>query len=921
MNAGEPESASLIAQRILRELRLGDDDRRREAARRIESDPTLREQVERLMAATVDSLPSTVVGADRARPRRVGAYCLLEELGSGGMGAVFLAERDVDGTLQRVALKLLHGIPTQELRRRFSRERALLAGLNHPQIAALLDGGETEDGQPYLVMEYVEGEPITEWVRRTGPDLSTRLRTLVRVCRAVEHAHQRLVLHRDIKPGNVLVRADGDPVLLDFGIGRELGGVHGLTETATLAFTPAYAAPEQFTGRGLTTATDVFGLGALLYEVLSGASLADLRRDGTALPLPSVAAPDPQLRDRLRGDLDRIVAKAMQAEPERRYAGAAGLGDDLERFLDGRPVHATPDSLGYRVAKFVGRHRAAVVVAGLALTLGAGFVWRLDIERTRARAAEVIAQRESVSARLARDFLVSVFQSASPRETLGQPVSPRDLLDRARARVQSELGSDRAAAVSTWMALSDTYNALGEPGAAAQAAEQALGYTAGDDAAQRLQRADVIEALGAAYNQLGRYPEAVPLYEELLRLREELSADDPVALANTYGELGYAAQQYGEHERSAQWLSRALVLLDSQRSRNRGDAEDRCYVLAGLAVAAASGGDEAGARHWLGVAQAAREAIDPSHPSGLFVLRASARLAELQGRFDESVSELQAASELARRVIGADASTVAGIENDLGVALNGLGRYREALEHLERARSMYLRRTTGADANVAHLDANIGAIHESLGDYVQAIEYARRALAVFASEGMTQVDMRRQSRVNLARGLSFAGQHAQALDEIRRALEEGIASEGRESLTHQLDRFRYAGILRRAGELDAASQELDSCSPAILGVVGAEHPLKLHLLRLRALITRDRGDLKAARLQFEHALSFADLTADADPIATAEARVELAALLAVSEQSRARDLLDQALPILREALLPIAPARIEAERLQAALQP
>ncbi|HWS25343.1 MAG TPA: serine/threonine-protein kinase, partial [Xanthomonadales bacterium] len=711
MNPDERESPALTAQRILRELRLGDEAGRRAAVRRIESDPTLRQQVERLMAATVDSQPSTNTRTEPAHLPRIGVYTLIAELGSGGMGAVFLAEREVDGARQRVALKLLHGIPTEDGRRRFARERALLAGLNHPHIAALLDGGQTADGQPFLVMEYIEGEPIDEWVRRTRPDLPTRLRTLVRVCRAVEHAHQRLVLHRDIKPGNVLVRADGDPVLLDFGIGRELSDGHALAETATLAFTPAYAAPEQFSGRGLTTATDVFGLGALLYEVASGASLTELRRGAEMLPLPSVAASDTHLRAQLSGDLDRIAGKAMHAEPERRYASAAALADDLERFLQGRPVLATPDSLGYRVAKFVGRHRSAVVVAGLALLLSAGFVWRLDIERTRALEAEASARRESASARLARDFLVSVFQSASPRETLGRPVSPRDLLDRARKRVESELGADPAAAVSTWMALSDTYNALGEPGAAAHAAEQALRYTGGNDVAQRLQRANVIEALGAAYNQLGRYPEAVPLYEELLRLREELSADDPVALANTYGELGYAAQQYGEHERSAQWLQRALELLDSQRQRNLGDAEDRCYVLSGLAVAAAAGGDEAGARRWLEAAQTARAAIDPSHPAGLFVLRASARVAELQGRFDDSVSELQAASELARRVIGADASVVAGIENDLGVALNGLGRYREALQHLERARSMYLRRANGADANVAHLDANISAIY------------------------------------------------------------------------------------------------------------------------------------------------------------------------------------------------------------------
>lgn len=901
------------AQQLLRDIRSGDERQRREAARRIESDPTLREKVERLMAATVDSQPGSTHPPDLARPRRVGAYTLIDELGSGGMGAVFLAERDVDGTRQQVALKLLHGIPTREGRRRFARERALLAGLNHPHIAALLDGGETDQGQPFLVMEFIEGVTITDWVRDARPSLQNRLQTLVRVCRAVDHAHQRLVLHRDIKPGNVLVRADGDPVLLDFGIGRELGDGQS-AETATLAFTPAYAAPEQLTGRGLTTATDVFGIGALLYEVLSGASLTELRLDGAPLPPPSAVVREPALLGALRGDLDRITAKAMHIDPERRYATVAALADDIERFLEGRPVLATPDSLVYRVRKFVGRHRAAVLVAVLTMLLTAGFVWRLDIERDRALGAEADALRESRSARLARDFLVSVFASASPRETLGKPVSPRELLDSARQRVELELGSDPAAATATWMALSDTYNALGDPEAAAQAAEQALRYTGVADATQRLVRADVIEALGAAYNQLGRYPEAAPLYDELLRIREELSADDPVALANTYGELGYAAQNYGEFERSQQWLRRALELLDSQRQRNAGDAEDRCYVLSGLAVAATALGDERAAGQWLAAAEAARATIDPDHPAGLYVIRARSRLAELQGRFEASVAALEQASELAGRVIGADASVVAAIENDLGVALNGLGRYREALVHLQKARAAYLRQATGGAVNVAHLDANIGAIFESMGDYAQAIDFARRALAVFAADGMVETDMRRQSRVNLARALSFAGQHDEALVQMGRALEEGIASEGRESLTHQLDRFRHAGILRRAGRLDEAATELESSAAAILAVVGAEHPLKLHVLRLRALIERDRGNAIDAIAEYESALQFAEGTAGADPVASAEIKAELAALWRATDPTRARKLIDQALPVLREALVPTAPALVEAER-------
>lgn len=906
---------AMAPEALLRVLRGADEQARLEAARRIDSDPTLRAQVERLLAATVDSLPA----GERASHyplRQIGPYRMLRELGSGGMGAVFLAERDVDGTLQRVALKLLHGIPTLDGRRRFARERALLAGLNHPNIAALLDGGETEQGQPYLVMEYVDGVPISDWVRQRRPTLAERLRVLQRVCGAVQHAHQRLVLHRDIKPGNILVDAEGEPVLLDFGIAKVLDQTDARSDTATLAFTPAYAAPEQQVGRGLTTATDVYGLGAVLYELLSECSLAELRLQPGALPAPSTQVGDPQRARLLRGDLDRMVAKAMHLEPERRYPSPAALAEDIERFLSGRPVQATPDSLAYRVRKFLSRHRAASVITAVALLLIGAAVWRLDVERTRALAAEARAQSEAASARRARDFLVSVFASAAPAETLGEPVTPRALLDKARAKVEQELGGDPASAVATWMALADTYAALGAPDAAAQAAEQALRYTPVDAADGGRQRAIVLEALAAAYNNLGRHDEAAPLQAELLRWRERASADDPAALMNTYAELAYGAQARGEFEQSEQLFGQALQQMQTLQASRPISAADQAYVQAGLAVSAGARGDLARAERALQQAEQQASQMDPRDPARLYVLRARSRIEEYAGRFEQSLAILQDASALATRVVGADASVVAGIENDLGVALNGLGRFREALQHLQQARASYERLEQVGPANLAFIDANISALYESLGDYEQAIRYGRRALAVYESLGVGNADMLRQSRVNLARALSFAGQHAEALTQMRTALAQGQQQEGEASLVVQLDRFRYAGILRRAGELDEAAGVLKTSGAALSETLGAEHPVQLHLLRLQALIARDRGQRAAAIRAYEQTLAFAERTPESDRVAAAEARVELAELLADSEGERARQLLAAALPVLREALLPIAPALQRAEQLQ-----
>ncbi|MET0231378.1 MAG: serine/threonine-protein kinase, partial [Rhodanobacteraceae bacterium] len=335
-----------------------------------EDDATIRAQVARLLAHHAeddtllrDALDAALAATVPAPRERIGAYRVLRELGAGGMGTVFLAERHIGEARQRVALKLIRGFPTADARARLARERTLLAELNHPNIARLLDGGDTDDGQPYLVMEYIEGRALGEHAATLPVD--AKLRLVARLCRAVQHAHQRLVVHRDIKPGNVIVRDDGEPVLLDFGIGKWLADDAG--HTATRVFTPAYAAPEQRRGAPATTASDVYGLGCLLCELVADARLAD-RDPETPVPRPSRLATNAAIARRLAGDIDQIVQKAAHADPDRRYASADALAADIERHLAGRPIAAAPDRFAYRARKYFVRHRAAVI-AGVAAFL------------------------------------------------------------------------------------------------------------------------------------------------------------------------------------------------------------------------------------------------------------------------------------------------------------------------------------------------------------------------------------------------------------------------------------------------------------------------------------------------------------------------------------------------------------------------
>ena len=315
--------------------------------------------------------------------KTIGNYRVLESLGSGGMGVVFLAERADDSFDQKVALKLIkRGMDSDAVLRRFLNERRILASLKHRNIARLLDGGTTEDGLPYFVMEYIEGRPIVEYSQGSNLTIDEKLDLFLNVCSAVSVAHQNLVIHRDLKPSNILVTMEGSPKLLDFGIAKVLsGGERLVTATQQFVFTPDYASPEQVRGEQLTTASDIYSLGVILYEVMTGtrpyniagASFGEIHRIvGETNPAKPSAVGSTHAKS-LRGDLDNIILKSLRKEPERRYSSVEQLSSDIHNYLDGRPVSASRDSWGYRSGKFIRRHvYAASAAALIALSLIGG---------------------------------------------------------------------------------------------------------------------------------------------------------------------------------------------------------------------------------------------------------------------------------------------------------------------------------------------------------------------------------------------------------------------------------------------------------------------------------------------------------------------------------------------------------------------
>lgn len=420
-----------------------------------------------------DSTPALQAG------QRIGPYALLRELGRGGMGVVWLAER-ADGAFQRqVALKLPHrhlleNLNAAAVRERFARERDILAGLAHPHIAAFFDAGVTPEGQPWLALEAVPGEPITDWCRRHALPLAQRLALFSQVLDAVDHAHTRFVAHRDIKPANVLVTPDGQVKLLDFGIARLLhaddpagADSTALTREGSVLATPRYAAPEQLAGGPVTAATDVHALGLMLFELLTdtpafdGAALAPARPQDREPPLPSRRAATPALRRALAGDLDAITVRALQPDPAARYASVAALADDLRRQREHRPIRARRITVWAQAWRYARRHRLPVALAsalGLALLAGsAGVAWQAHEARTQARRAEAV-----------KDFLLGVFSAADPRLAGGKPdgaTTAKTLLDRSAARIDERFAADPELRIELLRTAADIYRELGEQGA------------------------------------------------------------------------------------------------------------------------------------------------------------------------------------------------------------------------------------------------------------------------------------------------------------------------------------------------------------------------------------------------------------------------------------------------------------------------
>jgi eukaryotic-like serine/threonine-protein kinase len=890
------ERRERIALLVDEALELPPDRREAFVAARCADDEAMRREVQELLAADDDmdsnflerpaalGLDAHDAGAEeRSGPdpmvgRLIGAYRLEALLGRGGMGAVYLARRADDEYERQVAVKLLHpGFASAGLLRRFRSERQILARLDHPNIAKLLDGGTAEDGQPYLVMELITGVRIDAYCDEHGLGVRERLLLFREVCEAVQFAHQNLVVHRDLKPSNILITAQGTPKLLDFGIAKLVEAPHGpqsaeVTKSLLHAMTPSYASPEQLAGRNVTTVSDVYSLGVILYKLLTGrlprridlrspqALEAELAREPER---PSTAASreddevsgstvsrphlDPrQLRRQLSGDLDTIVLMALRTEPERRYGSVEQLADDVRRHLEGLPVRARRGTFTYRAGKFLRRNRlgvsAAAAIFALALGLAATATLqaqRIAREREAAEQQRARAERERDKAQRVADFMAELFEKAGNT----QDTTARELLDRGAAGLHGELQ--------------------------------------GDDPEVR---ATLLFAVGKVYAQMGLSIEAKRHLGEALRSREKLFGPDHLDVAEVVTRLAEAEQYEGELDEAEKHVRRALGI----RERKLGQSDP--LVAESLVMLGSIYGDM----------QRLQEAEELT-ARGLRILES--RLGPTASDVAKTLDNLgliyrqqrkQAQAEAAfRRALaieenryGPDHPALATILNNLALALHDDGRLEEAARLYRRSIALK-ERSDGQTPRLAASLFNLALLEASLGEY----ELAERRLV--------------------------------------RAQEICEATIGPENLHVGNILAQRAMIHRNRGEVELAEPLLQRGMRMVEASVGPEHrQFATTLIQMASLDVR-RGRLRAAVAADERALRI--VRAQLGPAHRAVSLVSLQLAEALAQQGdtrRAASLLAEVVaateerlkkrPEDREELLLLSSAWLESGRLAAA---
>lgn len=727
---------------------------------------------------------------------------VLRELARGGMGVVYLAERADGAYQQQVALKLLRpdAWVTPESLLRLKLERQILARLQHPNIARLLDGGTTESGAPYLVIEYIEGERIDDWCEQHSASLQQRLGLMVKVCSAVAHAHRNLVVHRDLKPANILVDAAAEPKLLDFGIAREVAVDSSLTRAGERLLTPRYASPEQMRDQPATTLSDVYSLGVVLYELLTGESPYAVAADAPmqlmdavcrsdpwppsvrARQLERSATPSPVPASQLRGDLDAILLRCLAKDPAARYASVEALSADLQAVLDGSFVAARRGHRFYALRCVVRRHWIAIATTAAVLAMAAMFVVRLD---------QQLRETELARAQQARtlDFITELFRIADPGEARGSQVTVREVLDRGSEVLQAD-------------------NAL-EPAA----------------------RDDLLATLGLVYRQLGMLEASVGVLQRALQTPGSFN---PAARARLHLELAATAIDQARFDEAASSLESAAGEL--------GDAaagHARLLFLRGYL--ALRQGRVADAEAPLDAALASLRAQQPLPARPIAeALSALGNIARERADYALAGERTHEALRLLESV-NADPWSRARLHNNLAVLASDQGEFGAAERNFALALQLIESALGPEHPATAAAVQNLASVKSRRGEHVEAARLFQRALEIRSAKLGERHPQTLSTRANLAYIEYAQGEFGRARAHIDAAADALLAELGPAHLLVASARRNRVAILFAQGEIDAALRENAALIAGIGSSLGEAHPLALQA-RVRALAYACVGD-------------------------------------------------------------------------------
>lgn len=768
--------------------------------------------------------------------QRLGPYQIEREIGRGGMGIVFLAHR-ADGLYeQKVAIKITPSFASQEELQRFNLERQILAQLQHPNIAMLLDGGSTPDNRPFLVMEFISGQPITTYANAQKLNLQQRLTLFCDICEAVNFAHSCLIVHRDLKPENVLVTIDGQVKLLDFGVSKILQSEPLSTKTTIQqGLTLAYASPEQVKGDTTTTATDVYGLGALLYELLCGQRPHALKKSSVEEIIQNICLTDPALCSvmakqsehpvhfkSLRGDLDNIIRKAMRIEPMHRYASAKDMAQDIRRYLGGTPVIATPPSVSYKMAKFIRRHPASSSLAtALGVALVGGLIVSLNLTHQLTQERVQLRQEVATSGQVIA-LLTDMFDAASPENAAGEDISIDKLLDTSVRKIRKSLIQQPQVKSRLLNVLSQVHNKIGKDQLAVTLMEEA--YQLKRQQGDKLSAIDIAE-LGNAYRQASSYELAIKHLtqaEKMVQLSNKTN-DSELALVDYYIGLYFADK--GEPKQAKIYLTKAAdywqqfpdpknikpLVVRYNLAKVYFDLNELEQTIAILLKVVADTDQLFGQYH-------------PQNVASLSLLANTYRLTDDSNKAEAVIAR---AYGLGKKILDPNNLQYKRLITVYSYFLNDQGKYQQAVEILsaEIDAGIISKRALGGYLT------DRGAIYVELGYYQRAINDLEQALELLKPYYQDNFLGMFQARLQLAFSLGLMSQQTKAQQMFTQLYNEGLKVWPQGDFSLLLVKMMQAIVGVKQQDFALAQTRLEQVKSTFDQVIDPNHFAYIGLLR------------------------------------------------------------------------------------------